>query len=347
MPTLASQLTGMQLDGDWEVVEHIQRSYQLTGGRFSESYRVTSPNGDVAFLKAVDLSIAADMPGSLADNLKSLIDAYIAERDILQKCKNHRLTRVITAITSGEVRVNSSPLGRVPYIIFERAQGDIRTELARQDVFDIALSLRYLHNLCVGLQQLHGVDIAHQDVKPSNVLIFPEQGAKLADLGRASYKGHPSTHDELTIAGDLTYAPPELRYGHVSTDWNVRRNACDTYLFGSMVVFIFSGVPLTPWIDQRLPREFSWRAWKDDYASALPYIKRTFVEVLDEFSVNIPEPYRQHVTSAVLQLCDPDPSKRGHPKNRLSTGDSYSLERYVSLFNRLARHAELQIRRQP
>lgn len=55
---------------------------------------------------------------------------------------------------------------------------------------------------------LHGLDIAHQDLKPSNV---------------------------LPIAGDPTYAPPELLYNYVPADWNVRRYACDVYLLGANI----------------------------------------------------------------------------------------------------------------
>ena len=47
----------------------------------------------------------------------------------------------------------------------------------------------------------------------------------------------------------------------------------------------------------------------------------------------------------VTQLCNPDPQLRGHPKNIGYRGDRYSLERYVSIFDRLAKKAEWSLTR--
>ena len=66
------------------------------------------------------------------------------------------------------------------YIVFELASGDIRAEIERLPNFDLAWCLRSLHNATVGVQQLHSKDIAHQDIKPSNVLVFGMDGSKLA-----------------------------------------------------------------------------------------------------------------------------------------------------------------------
>lgn len=68
---------------------------------------------------------------------------------------------------------------KVFYLIFELADGDIRRHLAVQESLDLAFVLRTLHHVAVGLDQLHRADIAHQDLKPSNVLIYTkEMGAK-------------------------------------------------------------------------------------------------------------------------------------------------------------------------
>ena len=77
---------------------------------------------------------------------------------------------------------------------------------------------RSLHHIAVGLQQIHGQGIAHQDLKPSNVLVFNGNNSKIGDFGRSAYKGHIPPHENNNVAGDLTYAPPELLYGYVDPD---------------------------------------------------------------------------------------------------------------------------------
>ena len=43
------------------------------------------------------------------------------------------------------------------------------------------------------------------------------------------------------------------------------------------------------------------------------------------------------------QLCEPDPTRRGHPLERKTGGNSFSLERYVARFDFLANRAELTL----
>ena len=63
------------------------------------------------------------------------------------------------------------------------------------------------------------------------------------------------------------------------------------------------------------------------------------------FKSNVPAEYEADLTNAVRQLCEPDPALRGHPLTRAYKGNPLSLERYVSLFNRLASRTEWTISR--
>ena len=123
--------------------------------------------------------------------------------------------------------------------------------------------------LPAALQQLHSVQIAHQDLKPSNVLVFDDQHSKLADLGCASENETICPRDTLDCAGDYTYAPPELLYRQVSSDWRTRRLGCDMYLFGSMVVFFCTGVSMTHLLLARLAREHFYQNWSGTYKEVL------------------------------------------------------------------------------
>ena len=65
--------------------------------------------------------------------------------------------------------------------------------------------------MAVGLKQLHGIKISHQDLKPSNVLLYNEGFvSKIGDLGRSLCADIDAPHDNgINFPGDFTYAPPE------------------------------------------------------------------------------------------------------------------------------------------
>jgi len=328
----------MTLDGGWKVVEAVVPEPRNTGGHFSHGYIVQSERGVRAFLKALDYSRALKAPDP-ATALQALTEAYNFERQVLERCRNRRLDRVVMAIMDGTVRVAGEP---VQYLILELADGDTRSLVKRAGRLDNAWTLRTLHHVCVGISQLHGEGIAHQDVKPSNVLYF-EGGklSKLGDLGRAGYVGHTPPHDSLNIAGDPTYAPPELLYGYLNPDWNRRRYGCDAYLLGSMIVFFFSGVGTTALLRKELDPPLAWDRWSANFDAVLPYVRDAFGRVVAYVRLQIPEELRDDVTTIVRELCEPDVRLRGHPLNRAGRGNQFSLERYITRFDVLARRAEL------
>jgi serine/threonine protein kinase len=199
------------------------------------------------------------------------------------------------------------------------------------------------------LKQLHGSNIAHQDLKPSNVLVFDGRTSKLADLGRAAYQGHTPGHDHLHVAGDPTYAPPDLAYGFVLPEWNMRRLSCDVYHLGSMIVFFFTGMGMTGLLFKHLDLAFQPSArpfaggWTGTFEDVLPYVREAFERAIEEFGNHVPDPkLREKLVTMVRQLCEPDSRLRGHPlTRRQGGGNSFSLERYITDLDLLARRAEV------
>lgn len=330
----------MELPDGWKVIKVIERGKRSTGGHFSQGYVVESKAGRLGFLKALDYSgaLGADDP---ARELQRMTESYNFERDVVAKCRDGHLDRVVLGLAEGTVRVDGEP---VQYLIFELADGDARAQADEAERYELVWFLRALHHVATGLFQLHREGIAHQDVKPSNVLAF-EDGkiSKVADLGRAAYRGHFAPHEDYTVAGDYAYAPPELLYGYADPDWPPRRLGCDTYLMGSMVVFFTVGVGMTTLIRSELREAQSWGVWTGTYAEVLPYLRDAFERAVRIFEAAVDPKVKRELTTAVRELCDPDPRHRGHPLNRTSRGNQYSLERYVSLFNLLARKAELGV----
>ncbi len=152
-------------------------------------------------MKALDYSDALRSPDP-ALALQAMTSAYIFERDLLRQCGQKKLDRVVQAIGDGRVTVDpSNAAGVVQYLIFELADGDIRSQMQSAQKVNLAWLLRSLHHVATGLKQLHGEGIAHQDLKPSNVLVFGGQYSKVGDLGRASIKGQQPPHGNNLVAG--------------------------------------------------------------------------------------------------------------------------------------------------
>jgi serine/threonine protein kinase len=341
----AQRLAGAELEGGWRVISLVKKVGDETGGNFSFGYLVEGPNGRTGFLKALDYSRALKAPDP-ARALRWLTSAYNFEREVLIQCRNRRLDRVVTAITDGTCDVpDGGPLARVQYIIFERADGNARAQADTAKRFSIAWSLRALHHIATGLSQLQAQGISHQDLKPSNVLTFGKDTCKIADLGRACTRTNTAPHEEAAVAGDRSYAPPELLYRQVDHDWNRRRLGCDAYLLGSMIAFFFTGVGMTASLIGKLAPDFHFLRWSGSYTDVLPYIRHSFASVMIHVTEAITDAFRAELSSMVLQLCDPDPSLRGHPLNRQHSATQYSLERYVSRLDFLARKAEVFLTR--
>src|SRR5438094_356230 len=202
----AEYLEGVELPNGWKVLHRLSNS---TGGNFGVSYEVERKHGGKtqrAFLKALNLRRIAK-EDDFARALERHLQAFNFERDTLHLCRNHRMRRIATLLDAGEHRLPNNILP-VCYIVFELADlGDVRKYLARYKKFDLAWTVRTLHQIAVALQQLHTHGIAHQDVKPSNVLIFRAFGAKVSDLGCADVQERPSQSPQGTerFAGDPSY----------------------------------------------------------------------------------------------------------------------------------------------
>lgn len=328
----AEKLENLTLQNGWTVLEQVNKMPGATGGHFSVGYKVRHDNGREAFLKAIDFSEAFRSPDP-ARALQPLTETFNFERDLLEKCKSKNLDRVVRALEGGTVTVDGLP---VPYLIFELANYDIRAHMDLSGKLDLAWTMRMLQHVSVGVQQLHGIGIAHQDLKPSNVLVFNNFICKLADLGRSAHPDYQPPHDCFVIPGGLAYAPPELRYGFVDPDFNQRRFGSDTFLLGNIILFAFTRLTMSYALFSFLAPEHMPMTWKGTYKEVLPYLQNAFNDALNSVEPDIPKEVRSDIVLMLRQLCEPDLSKRGHPKNQSHSGNNFSLERYMSKLDLLA-----------
>jgi eukaryotic-like serine/threonine-protein kinase len=354
----AEHLTGKTVNNRWVVDKKVNLDENgSTGGFFSVAYEVRDAQTGVrAFLKILDVIKALQgysaVGADVAEILNRVSSAHIFEVNLFKACGDKKLDRIVRALDHGDISLPIPPLGdmRFPFLVFELADGDthkIRRAVAN---LDLAWWLRTLHQVATGLHQLHSIRAAHQDLKPSNVVFFGAENAKLTDLGRAVCQDLPSRNDSRQCAGDISHAPPEKVYQHVAADWEEKHLATDLYHLGSLIYSYFMNTSITTAIIHKLPPDlwpppFNRFIGKPGYGgsfdNALPALEFAFAKVIQDFRQVIPNELEQQLLEALVQLCHPDPRKRGHPADHaMAHIPRYSVQRYVSAFNRMAVIAE-------
>jgi len=342
MENAAHALQGRTLKSGWLVSEKITKNDNATGSFFSVCYKVEKGN-EICFLKAFDfvkfLSIKTEGKTAI-DVMSDMIEAFKYERDLSNYCKNKHVTKVSFVKEAGEEEINGFNFGTVPYLIFDLAEGDVRSKLDFSKNLEIAWRLRSIHNVAVGLKQLHYIEVSHQDLKPSNILVFANS-SKIGDLGRSVAKSLNAPHKDYVFCGDWSYAPPELMYNYFEKDWKRRVFATDCYLLGSLIVFYFSGVSMNALLTKYLKPNHKLPNWSGTFEEVKGYLLEAFSKALIEFSSSLPNQLKDELRLLIEWLCHPIPEMRGHPKNIQNNIDQFNLERIVSKLNILARKAEV------
>ncbi|WP_431080399.1 protein kinase domain-containing protein [Pseudomonas thivervalensis] len=355
-PNAAYRLEGLDLGEGWVVGKRIITGSEGggSGGFFSVSYEVRR-NGQEAFLKAFDivkaLQIAAQQGKTLITALQEQSQAFSFETALHDLCLGAKMRRVVRILAHGQAivpKLENEQIFQIPYMIMELADGgDVRGYIGKTLALDIALKLTYLKDVASGILQLHKAKVAHQDLKPSNVMVFGNEMAKVGDLGRASSQDLPSMHDSNSIAGDHNYAPPEQLFQHPLVDWMDRRMRCDIYQFASVVTFVFFGTTVNLELISRLPNQvkpYAWHGESASYSNSLPFFVNAFDEALIDWGKQCPEWLSSSLIDIIRQCGTPDYTQRGCRKTLRQSVPILGLDRFVSELERLILRATIEAR---
>ncbi len=147
---------------------------------------------------------------------------------------------IVTVIDAGEEPSEDGD-GGTPYIVLEYVEGETLKQLIRREgSLEVTEALAYAIEIARALGAAHERLIVHRDVKPQNVLISEEGGAKITDFGIA----RTLTEEGLTVAGRVLgttdYVSPEQALGHPVTGQS------DLYSLGVVLYEMLTGqVPFT------------------------------------------------------------------------------------------------------
>jgi serine/threonine-protein kinase len=145
---------------------------------------------------------------------------------------------IVTVIDAGEEpsEDGAEPGVGAPYIVLEYVPGETLKQLIRREgPLPITEAIAYAIELARALGAAHERMIVHRDIKPQNVLISEEGGAKITDFGIA----RTLTEEGLTIAGRVLgttdYVSPEQALGQDVTGQS------DLYSLGVVLYEMLTG----------------------------------------------------------------------------------------------------------
>lgn len=335
-------LVGFVAGERWLLERLMHDGYPETGGNVGTGYIARDQRtGRQAFVKAVDYMYWQRDP----DKLAIALNQARFESDVLSYCGERRMSKIVQMYGSGLLefeRRRDAQIYSFLYIALELGEGDIKSHVDYCLAGSVYWKLCVLRDMALAISQLEKAHLAHNDVKPSNIIRFDTARAlpsvKLGDLGRVVRKDGTGPYDAELWPGDPSHRPFEIRYGVQEPEWQNRRTAADAFMLGSLMSYLFAGVSLTERVENSLPRNYRSCTYAGDYRDILDVVRHTWALVLNEQIVpTFPAPIRDEMAEIMLCLTDPDPRVRGDRKARQQQGRPVGLERFHSRFDRLAK----------
>src|SRR5258707_7149534 len=124
--------------------------------------------------------------------LKSLLRSLASREDLIARMRNEwralgalKHPNIVDVINAG-TRADG-----VPYYVMELLSGEtVRDRLGRLGKFPPEHAVRVAQATLLGLAAAHAIGVVHRDVKPANVFLTRDGGAKVLDFGTAQVRVH-------------------------------------------------------------------------------------------------------------------------------------------------------------
>jgi serine/threonine-protein kinase len=143
---------------------------------------------------------------------------------------------IVTVIDAGEESSSDGEHPGSPYIVLEYVDGETLKDLIRRDgPLEITQAIAYAIEISRALGAAHERQIVHRDVKPQNVLISAEGGAKITDFGIARTLTEEGLTMDGRVLGTTDYVSPEQALGQPVTGQS------DLYSLGIVLYEMLTG----------------------------------------------------------------------------------------------------------
>lgn len=174
-----------------------------------------------------ELTPQADLDPEMLAQLRA---QFKREAMTLARLNHNNLVRVIDSFEEG---------GNA-YLVMEMVEGEsLADRIGREGALALPLVLRWAHQLLDALAYCHGQNVLHRDIKPTNIIIRPDEQAVLVDFGLVKLwdPRDPRTMTVVRGMGTPEYAPPE-QYEAESGSTDVRS---DIYGLGATLYHALVG----------------------------------------------------------------------------------------------------------
>jgi serine/threonine-protein kinase len=186
----------------------------LIGTTLNHRYQIEAKLGSggmstvyLAFDRTLERKVAVKVLDREISRDPAALERFRREaRSVAQLSHQH----VVMVIDAGEDDAH-------PYIVFEHVPGEtLRERIRRTGPLPVAEAVAYAIEIGRALEAAHARRLVHRDVKPQNVLIGEEGGAKVTDFGiaRSLELGSHSLTAAGKVVGTTDYVSPEQALGH-------------------------------------------------------------------------------------------------------------------------------------
>jgi serine/threonine-protein kinase len=132
-----------------------------------------------------------------------------------------------------------------PYFVTQIVRGRTVTDWIRSRAPGLAPDLdgafKILEDTCRGVAAIHAAQTVHRDIKPSNLLLDPDFGVCVADMGVAALVGGEPGNVRREIVGTPEYMAPEIVLQDVVAPELAPRG--DVYALGCLAYELLTGAP--------------------------------------------------------------------------------------------------------
>ena len=160
------------------------------------------------------------------------LNRFRREMDLSRRVRHPNLARTLEVGSEGDIH----------FMVMEYVEGESLYQVVkgrRGGPLRVPDAARYFLQVLDGLGAAHAGGLIHRDIKPSNLMVTPDGGAVILDLGLARASGEASA---LTLAnvvlGTLDYASPEQLGDATKAD-----PRSDLYSVGCTLYFALAGRP--------------------------------------------------------------------------------------------------------
>ncbi|CAN5119683.1 hypothetical protein BH09MYX1_BH09MYX1_62020 [soil metagenome] len=155
------------------------------------------------------------------------LDMFRAEASALIGLPTHpNLARFVTFDTAARPK---------PILVMELVEGATFEQLISSNALTVTRAFEILDDVLAGLETMHGVEVGHLDVKPSNVVLRGGEVGVLVDFGLAGRHVRPSCATGSYGAPEIWSPPPDVR---------LDPRPVDVYAFGCVAFEALTGTVL-------------------------------------------------------------------------------------------------------